>query len=137
MSTYWLQVTEPGHPTRVITVEGELEVGRDTPGLQVDDPTVSRRHLVLDARDGVLLCVDAGSANGTWINGEQIIDPVPLATGDVIRVGETELVVHEGRAVPVHEGVEGGEPVVVEVLDRPSEAIRDLTRATTRGPRRA
>jgi len=134
MSSFWLQITEPGHPARVITVDGEVEVGRDTDGLQLEDPTVSRRHLVLDVQDGVMRCIDAGSANGTWINGERADDPVELAAGDVIRVGETQLVVHEARDAPAPSEVTGDE-VVVEVLDRPSEAIRDLTRAS-RGPRR-
>jgi pSer/pThr/pTyr-binding forkhead associated (FHA) protein len=135
MSSFWLQVTEPGHPARVVTVDGELEIGRDSAGLLVDDPTVSRRHLLLDASDGVLLCVDAGSANGTYVNGTRVDDPVHLTAGDVIRIGETELVVHEGREVAhAAEGRDG--EVVIEVLDRPSEAIRELRSATLRGPRR-
>ena len=136
MSSFWLQVTVPGHAARVVAIDGEVEVGRDTEGLQLDDPTVSRRHLVLEGRDGELRCNDAGSANGTFINGERITDPVVLAAGDVIRIGETELVVHEARSpVPSAHEVEG--EVVVEPLDRPSEAVRELSRATTRGPRRA
>lgn len=136
MADYWLQVSEPGHPARIVTVDGELEVGRDSEGLLLDDPTVSRRHLMLDASDGVLLCVDFGSANGTYVNGERVTDATTLATGDVIRIGECELVVHEGHEVTSGSEPIGGE-VVVEALDRPSEAIRDLTRAASRGPRRA
>ena len=136
MAHFWLQVTEPGHPARVITIDGELEVGRDSEGLLLDDPTVSRRHLLLDAVDGVLLCIDFGSANGTHINGERTTEPTTLAAGDVIRIGECELVVHEGRDVTGGTDAAGGE-VVIETLDRPSEAIRDLTRAASRGPRRS
>jgi len=136
VADYWLQVTEPGHPARIVTVDGELEVGRDSEGLLLDDPTVSRRHLMLDASDGVLLCVDFGSANGTYINGARVTDPTALDTGDVVRIGECELVVHEGRDVVSGSEQTDGD-VVVEALDRPSEAIRDLTRAASRGPRRS
>jgi S-DNA-T family DNA segregation ATPase FtsK/SpoIIIE len=135
VADYWLQVTEPGHPGRVVVVDGELEVGRDSEGLLLDDPTVSRRHLLLDARDGVLVCIDFGSANGTYVNGDRVTDPITLEPGDVVRIGECELVVHEGREVSNQLTGTDGE-IVVETLERPSEAVRDLNRASSRGPRR-
>jgi len=41
-------------------------------------------------RDGVWL-EDAGSTNGTFVNGEQLTKPRRLVPSDVVRVGETEL----------------------------------------------
>jgi len=129
MPVYWLQVTEPGHPSRVVPVESRLEVGRDCDGLLLDDPTVSRRHLWLDPAPDGLVCVDMGSANGTLVDGERIMQPVALRAGNVINLGETELVVHEGHQT---EHVEVDHDAVVDPTERPSEGIRDLNRASSR-----
>jgi pSer/pThr/pTyr-binding forkhead associated (FHA) protein len=129
MPVYWLQVTEPGHPSRVVPVESRLEVGRDCDGLLLDDPTVSRRHLWLDPAPDGLVCVDMGSANGTLVDGERITQPIALRAGNVINLGETELVVHEGHRT---EHVEVDHDAVVDPTNRASEGIRDLNRASSR-----
>ncbi|MEU4480945.1 FHA domain-containing protein [Micromonospora sp. NPDC023966] len=55
------------------------------------DPHLSRRHATVQATpDGVVL-TDLGSTNGTWLNDQRIIGSVPLADGDVIRLGRTDL----------------------------------------------
>ncbi len=41
-------------------------------------------------RDGVWV-EDVGSTNGTFVNGARLSRPRKLATGDVIRIGETDL----------------------------------------------
>ncbi len=129
MSIYWLQVTEPGHPSRVVPVENRLEVGRDCDGLQLDDPTVSRRHLWLDPAPDGLICVDMGSANGTLLDGERIEQPVALRAGNVIRLGESELVVHEGHQT----AVAAADPeATTDPTERPSEGLRDLNRAAAK-----
>ena len=97
MAIYWLQVSEPGHPSRVVPVDSRLEAGRDCDGLLILDPTVSRRHLWLEPAPDGLVCVDMGSANGTYVDGERISQPVALRAGNVVKLGETELVVHEGH----------------------------------------
>jgi pSer/pThr/pTyr-binding forkhead associated (FHA) protein len=43
------------------------------------------------ARDDGLWVVDAGSTNGTFVNGERVDAPQRLERGDVVRLGETEL----------------------------------------------
>lgn len=50
--------------------DGELTIGRDPSNdIMVDSSTVSRRHaLVRSTADGWLL-MDAGSSNGTYVNG--------------------------------------------------------------------
>jgi pSer/pThr/pTyr-binding forkhead associated (FHA) protein len=35
--------------------------------------------------------VDADSTNGTFVNGERVDAPQRLASGDIVRLGETEL----------------------------------------------
>lgn len=128
MSSYWLQVSEPGHAPRVVTIDDRTEVGRDCDGLVVEDPTVSRRHLLLETTPDGLVCVDMGSANGTLVDGHRIEGPVVCAAGTVIRLGETELVVHQGHEVK-HTDAAG---TTIDPHDRPSEGLRDLSSAASK-----
>lgn len=55
------------------------------------DPHLSRRHATVQlTAEGVSL-TDLGSTNGSWLNDRRISGSVPLADGDVVRVGRTEL----------------------------------------------
>ncbi len=79
-------------------INGATRVGR---GPQCDivlsDPSVSRSHALLDVRGGVLTVQDAGSTNGTFINGERVQSVRVLAAGDHIAFGKTEMRVGEAR----------------------------------------
>ena len=56
-----------------------------------DDEFASARHARLEPRrDGVWL-EDAGSTNGTFVNGTRLTRPHRLTPGDVVRIGETDL----------------------------------------------
>jgi EmrB/QacA subfamily drug resistance transporter len=72
-------------------VAGELSLGRDEADITLDDPRVSRRHALVRPLDGALEVRDAGSANGTYVNGDLIREPRRLANGDLIRLGDTIL----------------------------------------------
>jgi len=73
-------------------------IGRDPAcDVHLDDSGVSRHQASLEARGGVYVLKDAGSANGTYVNGVRI-DEAPIHAGDQIRVGNTILTV--GRPMP-------------------------------------
>jgi pSer/pThr/pTyr-binding forkhead associated (FHA) protein len=55
------------------------------------DTTVSSRHATLDSRADGLWVEDAGSTNGTFVNGARVTSARLLTAGDVIRVGHTDL----------------------------------------------
>jgi len=57
----------------------------------LSDPNASRRHAEVrwDGRGYVLH--DLGSMNGTFLNGQQVTEPMPLSPGDVITVGTTPI----------------------------------------------
>ena len=59
------------------------------------DNTVSGKHFWIVFEDGAYHLEDAGSRNGTYLNGTQIFKRQPLKTGDVIRIGQSVLVFHE------------------------------------------
>ena len=75
MTSYEIDVVEPDHEPRRLTVDGTLEVGRECDGLNLDDGRVSRRHLTLAATDDGLVVTDLGSTNGTLVNGVRIDGP--------------------------------------------------------------
>jgi NADPH-dependent 2,4-dienoyl-CoA reductase/sulfur reductase-like enzyme/pSer/pThr/pTyr-binding forkhead associated (FHA) protein len=58
----------------------------------VSDPLVSGDHAeIRRIGDGYVLA-DAGSRNGTFLNDLQVMEPTPLADGDRVRVGDTQIV---------------------------------------------
>ena len=57
----------------------------------VEDSLVSRRHCQIHREDGGFFIEDLGSTNGTFVNGQRIHRHV-LRSGDVIKLGQTELI---------------------------------------------
>jgi hypothetical protein len=66
-------------------------VGRNTDSVVfLDDITVSRFHATFERKDHEWFVRDAGSLNGTYVNGEQV-DETKLATGDQVQIGRFRL----------------------------------------------
>lgn len=55
------------------------------------DPAISRKHVAIRRQDGSYEVADLGSTNGIYVNGHKVPKKV-LASGDIVRVGNTELV---------------------------------------------
>ncbi len=56
------------------------------------DPSLSRTHCKIRGAGRGFVIEDAGSANGTRLNGRRIQSAEPLCSGDTIRIGSTEIV---------------------------------------------
>jgi hypothetical protein len=71
--------------------EGAITLGREASStLVVEDPKASRRHCAIEwAGDGWRLR-DLGSANGTWVNGDRVVER-RLEPGDLVQIGATVL----------------------------------------------
>jgi pSer/pThr/pTyr-binding forkhead associated (FHA) protein len=108
-----LVVEAPAEPARLVVLSSPalpagdvfdigpvpLTVGRgdDNAVALRRDEFASAHHARLEAlRDGVWL-VDLGSTNGTLVNGARIDGRRRLRSGDLIRVGDTELRLEERR----------------------------------------
>lgn len=65
--------------------------------IPLSDPSISRYQFRILLRDGELVLEDAGSLNGTWVNGEQATS-VPLKEGDRIEFGNTVVEAQAGPA---------------------------------------
>jgi len=70
-----------------------ITIGRDPANdLVLMDEQVSRQHAQIRQETGGAVIYDLNSTNGTFVNGKRITGPCPLRPGDVIAVGDTELV---------------------------------------------
>lgn len=77
--------------------KGAVVIGRD-PGadIHLENATVSRRHAELRRTDQGWILEDLGSANGTWIAGNQVQHPVLLAGKEHFRLGECAFLLEQG-----------------------------------------
>lgn len=87
---------------------GEVELTKPTtsigrqPGndIVLNTSAVSRYHAQFDVAEGKVFLVDLGTVNGTFVNDRQI-EPnsrVPLSEGDVIMMGDMQLIFQTSRA---------------------------------------
>jgi predicted component of type VI protein secretion system len=88
-----LTVTSGPHPGRTLTLSRSAQLlGRDPRSeVVVEHPQVSRRHARIARRGDGWLIEDLESTNGTFVNGERVLAPQPLAEGDVIGLGDAVL----------------------------------------------
>lgn len=78
---------------QVIALQGQLlMLGRaghvDIP---IDDIYISDEHASFQYDDEGWIVRDLGSTNGTFLNGNRVTRPTPLASGDQIRLGKTHV----------------------------------------------
>jgi VWFA-related protein len=73
-------------------VTASTDIGRGTTNqIILQSATVSRQHAKIKEENGEFKIYDLASANGTFVNGNRVSDPVALKDGDVVRVGEAEF----------------------------------------------
>ncbi len=73
--------------------EQKAYMGRDADNdVVLDDPGTSRRHARIEFKEGKYVLTDLGSANGTLVNGQRVVEQA-LDNGDRIKIGQDELVI--------------------------------------------
>ncbi|MBU5437451.1 FHA domain-containing protein [Tissierella sp. MSJ-40] len=73
-------------------IEDTITLGRHGDNdIMIKDPYVSKNHLQIVEDEGEYYLEDLNSANGTYLNGEKVLDVVKLKNGDRIRVGQIEF----------------------------------------------
>lgn len=77
--------------------EATASIGRNEDcTVQILDAEVSRLHMHVRHDEGRrYVAVDEKSANGVFVNDKRIEGEVPLANGDIIRIGNSELIFSE------------------------------------------
>jgi len=73
----------------------ELTLGRAAEGVawRLPDRNVSRRHARFTRQSGAVFVEDLGSLTGTWLNGERITGRRRVRPGDLVEIGDYDLVV--------------------------------------------
>ncbi|MFZ5468447.1 MAG: TonB family protein [Myxococcota bacterium] len=84
--------------------------------IKLSDPKVSNLHVMLKVeKNGVVTAIDLGSEHGTLVGQTRIKDPVALSSGDVIKLGASEVTVLFGDA----EKTETAMPAVAAMPTQP------------------
>jgi hypothetical protein len=65
--------------------------------IRLSDPSISRPHISIEQRNGSYYLIDLDSVNGTLLNGQRLVQPACLQTGDEIQIGETCLVFYHHK----------------------------------------
>jgi len=79
-------------PQVVIFDKVQVTIGRSSRNdICIGDRFASRFHAELKRERGQVFLSDAGSANGTYLNGQRVSAPMALRPRDLIRIGETEI----------------------------------------------
>jgi hypothetical protein len=93
-----------GSPQRLLVTAGalagtsidlsdqQITIGRANDAtLVLDDDYASSRHARLFPQDGQWIVEDLGSTNGTYLDRQKVIQPMPVPAGVAIRIGKTVL----------------------------------------------
>ena len=96
-TTGWIRVVRGDQallrPDDLFALQEHTTLGRAHDNhIVMSDTYVSSYHARLDRRDGEWWLSDLGSRNGTRLNDVPITKPAPLTNGDVIAIGQVELV---------------------------------------------
>jgi hypothetical protein len=92
--TFSVVLSSTGVKTQGTLSQREIFVGRSKQcHLVLREDTVSGVHCRLIAIEGGAIVMDEGSTNGTWLNGELVVQPTVMTADDELRVGPYLLMV--------------------------------------------
>jgi len=79
---------------RIVVYEGKpMVIGRTSEAdVNLDNPSISRIHAVVELENGQDYLTDTDSTNGTWVNGKKITERTPITQNDEIKIGKFTLV---------------------------------------------
>ncbi len=116
-----------GIPERPRLIVGRYEIY----DVVVPEPSISRKHFVLERRPDGLYLIDLGSLNGTQLNGLRI-STAKLDHGDLIAVGQSVLCYDEtdSRTPPVAAAQGGGIETAPEAPVAAAAAVSEADSGT-------
>ena len=87
----------PGKGSRFLLTDTTM-IGRSPESeIFLDDVTVSRKHALISfSQTGAFTIKDLGSLNGTYVNGQPVVE-VPLTAGDEIQIGKFHMLFFGGK----------------------------------------
>ena len=112
----------------------ETSIGRRSDcNIPVTDQSVSRLHARIQRVPEGFLVEDAGSANGTWVNGVRLSGPRLLADQDIVRIGNAGF--RFRLEAPVQPLPPGAMTMVADLGDEPAPFGTESINLTPPGPR--
>jgi len=108
---------DAGTRTVVPFAAEELLLGRAAEGVswRLPQRNVSRRHARFTRSSGAVYVEDLGSLTGTWLKGERISGRRRVRAGDLVEIGDYDLVVAPDGAEAIHPGTPPPLPAVADV----------------------
>lgn len=95
LATSMLNILRPSRGTTEV-VSGSIKIGRATDNdIVIPDVLASRHHATLVPGPGGTTIRDNKSINGTFVNGQRV-DAATLSPGDVVTIGNVDLVFNNG-----------------------------------------
>ena len=88
----------PGAGTVLPLKRGTHRIGRSGAEISIPDPALSREHARLEVSEAAILIVDAGSANGTLVDGRRV-SRAEVSTKSLISCGNSTLSIVFGPPV--------------------------------------
>lgn len=118
---------EPTPGVRIaIPEQPRVTIGRGPENdIAIRHPAVSRQHGELIWQDGIHIYRDLNSANGSYINNQIVTEPMPIATGSILNLGEAVRLVYQPIRKPASQGIY---PSVSTNTDRMSTSLNPLPR---------
>jgi phosphoserine phosphatase RsbU/P len=124
----WLKMLKGETPGRKFRLNKEVTVlGRDAAcEIVLGDYQVSKRHAKITRKADGFTIEDLLSTNGTRVNDQDLTEPRRLADGDVIGIGDTQLVFSatDSSILGVRDVSSTGDARIVQV--RPEEKLRAI-----------
>jgi two-component system response regulator AtoC len=104
---YVMVIDNTSSRTIVLPLDGVLQIGRSRDAeIQINSEAVSRNHAKLVVSPGRIAIEDLGSHNGSLVNGERIAGTVMLASGDVVAIADTLIIVRTATKPRASEAIE-------------------------------
>jgi hypothetical protein len=102
-AVYFIEVVErdgKAHDCQIIPLTDRIIIGRgsETTQFKINDPRVSRVHLLVAQNGKGLMLTDLRSANGTHLDGRRLKpnEPTHWTAGQIVTIGNTWLILRRG-----------------------------------------
>jgi predicted component of type VI protein secretion system len=138
MAELTLEIVEGPGAGQQVALGGPIVIGRGADAdLLLEDGQVSRRHaLVTPAPDGSAVVEDLGSANGTFVNHNELHGPARLDPSDELLVGVTLMELRSGAQVASQPTAMRAVPAGLAQAPRTPSYVNPEVIATDEGPSR-
>lgn len=74
------------------SLDSSITIGRSSKNdIVIKDPYISKRHASIEKDRNEFFIEDLNSANGTFVNDEELLNPIRLEHGDSIKIGQASF----------------------------------------------